>query len=68
MEGKSMSSCHREATLEEILADPVTIAVLDADGVDPQELTAMLNWVVRARMQLNPRRLGLRARGAWGTY
>jgi hypothetical protein len=37
-----MIGYHREPTLEEILSDSVTRAVMEADGVDRQELEAML--------------------------
>jgi hypothetical protein len=38
---------HREPTLEEILSDPIVRALMDADGVDPHELKAMLKEVGR---------------------
>jgi hypothetical protein len=38
---------HREPTLEEILSDSVTRAVMEADGVDRQELEAMLRQAGR---------------------
>jgi hypothetical protein len=38
---------HREPTLEEILSDSVTRAVMDADGVDRQALEAMLRQAGR---------------------
>jgi hypothetical protein len=37
-----MHWCHREPTLDEILSDSITKAVMEADGVDPQELAATL--------------------------
>ena len=40
-----MKLCRREATLDELLADPVTRAVMEADGVDPLELETMLREV-----------------------
>ena len=49
---------HREPTLEEILADSVTRAVMDADGVDRQALEAMLR---QAGRNLSP----LRGGGRW---
>ena len=39
--------CHREPTLEEILSDPLTRAVMEADGVDRHELEAMLRQAGR---------------------
>jgi hypothetical protein len=38
---------HREPTLEEILSDPIVTALMEADGVDRQELEAMLIEVGR---------------------
>ena len=38
---------HREPTLEEILSDSVTKAIMEADGVDRQELEAMLRQAGR---------------------
>ncbi len=40
-----MRWCHSEPTLEEILSDPIFKAMMDADGVNPQELEAMLREV-----------------------
>jgi hypothetical protein len=37
-----MSSQHREPRLEEMLADPIVKAVMEADGVDSRELEAEL--------------------------
>lgn len=39
----------REPSLEDILADPIVQAVIDADGVDANELDAMLRGVARNR-------------------
>jgi hypothetical protein len=36
----SMTRCERELTLNELLADPVTQAVMAADRIDPLELGA----------------------------
>jgi hypothetical protein len=33
-----MRYCHDELTLDELLADPVIAAVMQADGVDPEQL------------------------------
>ena len=38
---------HRELTLAELLADPITLAVMAADLVDPAALTAMLSRLAR---------------------
>ena len=40
---------HRELTLADLLADPMTLAVMAADRVDPAELKAMLYSVARQR-------------------
>jgi hypothetical protein len=40
---------HRELTLADLLADPMTLAVMAADRVDPAELKAMLSSVARKR-------------------
>jgi carbamoylphosphate synthase small subunit len=37
----------REPTLDEMLSDPIVVALMDADGVDARELTAMLRDVGR---------------------
>ena len=37
-----MRWCQREPTLKEMLSDSVIRDVMEADGVDPQELAAML--------------------------
>jgi hypothetical protein len=42
-----MSSRCREATLKEIFSDPIVRALMDADGVNPNELEAMLRRVTR---------------------
>jgi hypothetical protein len=42
-----MNWCHREPTLEEILSEPIIRAVMEADGVDRQELEAMLRQAGR---------------------
>jgi hypothetical protein len=36
---------HCEPTLEEILSEPIFRAVMEADGVNPQELETMLRQV-----------------------
>jgi hypothetical protein len=41
-----MDRYHREPTLAEVLSDPVTLAVMAADRVDPQELSATLSKMV----------------------
>jgi hypothetical protein len=33
---------HYEPTLDQILSDPIVKALMEADGVDPDELAAML--------------------------
>jgi hypothetical protein len=41
--------CWREPSLEDILSDPITQAVISADGVDANELDAMLRRVAHKR-------------------
>jgi hypothetical protein len=45
---------HREPTLEDILSDSITKAVMAADGVDPQELAAALKVVSRSPLRPAP--------------
>jgi hypothetical protein len=40
-----MRWCDREPTLKEMLSDSVIRDVMEADGVDPQELAAMLSAI-----------------------
>jgi hypothetical protein len=42
-------TCWREPSLEDILSDPITQAVISADGVDAGELDAMLRCVAQKR-------------------
>jgi hypothetical protein len=56
-----MSWYRREPTLEEMLSDPIVVALMDADGVDARELKAMLNDVGRT---LGSSR-GARSWGPW---
>ena len=42
---------HRELTLAELLADPIALAVMAADRVDPAALKAMLSGLAR-RLQV----------------
>jgi hypothetical protein len=46
-----MTWCHREPTLEELLADPIIAAVMKADGVDPYELETLLWQISGLRMK-----------------
>jgi hypothetical protein len=53
-----MNWCHREPTLDEMLSDSIVRAVMEADGVDPQELAATLRqtklvWQARSAYQPN---------------
>jgi hypothetical protein len=50
-----MNWYHREPTLEEILSDSITRAVMEADGVDQKELEAMLSRVGRTALPLPTR-------------
>jgi hypothetical protein len=54
-----MNYC-REPSLEDILSDPIVKAVIDADGVDTNELNAMLRGVARRRRSVQ-RTAGARA-------
>jgi hypothetical protein len=42
-----MNWYYREPSLEEMLSDPIVRAMMDADGVDPHRLEAMLKEVGR---------------------
>jgi hypothetical protein len=46
-----MNSRHGEPTLEEMLSDPIIRAVMEADGIDPQELAATLRQAGRMLAQ-----------------
>jgi hypothetical protein len=46
-----MGTYFPEPTLAELLSDPVTRAVMQADGVDPWELEEMLRGLARLRAQ-----------------
>ena len=48
----------QELTIENALADPLVRTVMAADGVDPQELSAMLSEIVSTldHAQLQPQR------------
>jgi hypothetical protein len=47
---------HREATLKDMLSDSIVRAVMEADGVDPQELEEMLTRIGRAPSPFPQRR------------
>lgn len=51
----SMTRCERELTLNELLADPVTQAVMAADRIDPLELGARLTEMGRRLAAARPR-------------
>jgi hypothetical protein len=53
----------QELTLETALSDPLVRTLMAADGVDPQELSAMLNDIGSTldHAQLQPRRATLAA-------
>jgi hypothetical protein len=42
-----MNLTHRELTLDEILSDSIVRALMEADGVDPQDLAATLRLTGR---------------------
>jgi hypothetical protein len=56
-----MNWYRREPRLEDMLSDPIVVALMDADGVDPHELEAMLRDVGRT---LGANR-GARSWGPW---
>jgi hypothetical protein len=45
---------HRELTLTELLDDPMTLAVMAADRVDPAALKAVLQVLVRRLQHAGP--------------
>ncbi len=47
-----MRSCHDELTLDELLTDPVIVAVMRADGVDPVELGSELARIAEDQREL----------------
>jgi len=57
-----MLTCHRDPTLTDLLNDPITQAVMRADGVDPKELESLFHDVARRRGQ-SPRFAGHRRSG-----
>jgi hypothetical protein len=46
-----MARSHDELTIDELLSDPVTRAVMKADRVDPSALAAMLRSMARTMEQ-----------------
>ena len=62
-----MNWYRREPTLEEILADSIVRAVMEADGVDPDALEAMLKGV-SPHEQLTLYRPGLQSKGGVPEY
>jgi hypothetical protein len=44
---KAMSWVHYEPTLHQMLSDPIIKTLMDADGVDPDELAMMLARIRR---------------------
>ena len=51
----------REPTLKEILSDSIVTALMEADGVDPHELEAMLKKIGRTSKAVRQKRRW----GAW---
>ena len=49
-----MGTYFPEPTLAELLSDPVTRAVMQADGVNPWELEEMLRGLAHLRAQSSP--------------
>ena len=52
----------REPTLKEILSDSIVTALMEADGVDPRELEAMLKQIGGTSKAIRARQ---RRWGAW---
>ncbi len=46
---------YREPSLEEMLADPIVHALMEADGVDPEEVEALLRSTAGCRGNDGPR-------------
>jgi hypothetical protein len=42
-----MRRCRREPTIAEMLSDPIVMAVMKADGVDPMEFEAQLKSMIQ---------------------
>ena len=59
-----MDRYHREPTLAEVLSDPVTLAVMDADGVNRHDLAATLSQMVAKLMSL-PGPIDQKKRSDW---
>ena len=57
-----MSLRHREQRLEDILADSIVRAVMEADGIDPRELETELRHTAAL---LRARRRTLKSRSLW---
>jgi hypothetical protein len=53
-----MNWYYREPTLDEMLSDSIVRAVMEADGIDPQELALMLRQIGRSLLIRSPRRRG----------
>ena len=49
-------SAYREPTLDEILSDSIVAALMQADAVNPEELTAMLRMIARTLRSATPAR------------
>jgi hypothetical protein len=56
-----MTTCFREPTLAELLNDPITRAVMRADGVNPRELETSLRDLASRRADSSKR-----VRTGWG--
>jgi len=48
-----MTACFRDPTLAELLDDPITRAVMHADGVNPRELETSLRALSARRADLS---------------
>jgi hypothetical protein len=48
-----MSTCYRDPTLTDLLNDPLTLAVMQADGVNPQQIESLFRDLVRRRAEMS---------------
>jgi len=56
-----MTTCFRDPTLAELLNDPLTRAVMRADGVNPRDLEASLRDLAARRANSEPTGSGWRS-------
>jgi hypothetical protein len=51
--GTAMFTCYRDPTLTDLLNDPLTLAVMQADGVNPQQIESLFRDLARRRAELS---------------